>query len=133
MSSEKVKDTQVSKEVEYIQICLDESSERVPLAKVQKILRAYQEDLWDYNGKLEKKRLGKILTIINGAIADQTQRKAIKDIVNDVWYGEHYVEGHSHYPRLEQATQAIGFDLWDKNAVPMNTQQIEEYNKYKEL
>lgn len=122
----------IGREVEYIQISLDESVEKIPLSKVRKILRTFQEDVYDYNHKHDKKRLGKILTIIDGSIADQTQRKAIKDMINDAWYGDRWVEGHNHYPRLDQATEAIGFSLYDKMAQP-SIEPAEVQNKYKEV
>lgn len=117
---------------EFITISLKNSTEKIPLSKVQRILIAYENDIYDYNRKLESKRLGKVLTIIDGAIADQTQRKAIKDIVNDMWYGDRWVDGHSHYPQLRQATDAIGFPLRSEKDV-ISLPAHEEFNRYKEV
>lgn len=41
----------------------------------------------------QKYKLGRLLTIVDGAIADPEQRKAIKDMVHDVWHGDQLPSG----------------------------------------
>jgi hypothetical protein len=111
-----------------------EKSVHIDVNLAKKVLKQYQNDIFDYNRKLENKRLGKVLTIIDGSIADATQRKAVKDLVNDMWYSDRFVDGHSHYPRMDQATEAIGFELWDDRDIPMGTYNpSDDYNKYKNI
>ena len=111
------------------------STTEIELSQVQNILREYQEDIFDYNRKLEKHRLGKVLTIIDSAVSDETQRKAVKDLVHDAWYSSSvYIEGHSGHPQLRLVTEAIGFDLYSQGPLlEAPSAPVEEYNKYKHL
>lgn len=125
-----------SKPDEYIQITLAESSQSVSLEKVRRILRTFMDDIYDYNRELDNNRKGKILTVVDASISDETQRKAVKDMINEAWYnsrpnGQKY---YASYPRMDQAVEAIGFSLRseaDKMIEP--SPSLEEYNPYKEI
>lgn len=88
------------------------------------------DDVHEYNRSLEKSRLGKILTIIDGAIADETQRKAIKDLVNDAWYGASNHLG-MQWPQPNDVADALGFTLYELHAEPTEPQP--RHNPYKKL
>lgn len=101
---------------------------------IRNVLVKYQEDVYDYNRKLEDRRRGKILTVIDGVIADETQRKAVKDLVNEAWYSAtSYIDGHAHYPQMRHVGEALGFDLHplDKDMQPAMPNS--EYNPYKSI
>jgi len=55
------------------------SSERKPMFKLKDVI---SEAIWDD----KKYLLGRVLTIIDASIADPIQRKAMKDIIQDVFY-----------------------------------------------
>jgi hypothetical protein len=110
------------------------SESEISLKKVRSILRHFQSDVYEYNQRLDKNRLGKILTIVDSAISDETQRKAMKDLINDSWWSHHHsVEGFGDYPRLEHATQAIGFDLYEPINSGSDAVPAVEFNRYKEI
>ena len=112
------------------------SQSEISLKKVREVLQTYQDDTGDYNRKLEKNRLGKGLTIIDSSISDETQRKAVKDLIHDAWYGanSHFIDGHPHYPQLRHVTEALGFTLYDGSQLlsqPESTAR--EHNPYKKI
>lgn len=105
-------------------------SKEVKVESLKKVLRQYENDIFDYTRELDKNRLGKVLTIIDGAIADETQRKAVKDMVHDSWHGNS--RPYREYPQANQVAEALGFTLYeDLVAEPVNTST--PYNPYKEL
>jgi hypothetical protein len=57
--------------------------------------------------------LGRVLTIVDTAIADPEQRKATKNLVNDVFYRESYWEGPRY--QFEMFAEAGGFKLHSEN------------------
>jgi hypothetical protein len=52
-------------------------------------LRNYLIDIWRDDRKYF---LGRVLTIIDASIADPEQRKGIKDLIQEVFYGNNYRE-----------------------------------------
>lgn len=99
----------------------------VEKSKVEKVFNAYVNDIYKANGEIEKSRLGKILTVIDGAISDETQRKAVKDLVHDVWYG---TTAYSSYPQARCVTEALGIK-YDRDI--LHVSHPDEYNPYMEL
>lgn len=66
------------------------SNETTPIIEVPELrplLQTFNEELGQYVNTKERRLLGKILTIIDAAIADTDQRKAIKDLVNNAFWG----------------------------------------------
>lgn len=101
----------------------------VEVEKLRKVLRKYQEDVWQTNEDVDKRKLGKVLTIIDGAIADETQRKAVKDLIHGVWHKP--VESFGHiYPNANHVAEALGFELYN-DSVPVES--LVTYNPYREL
>lgn len=101
---------------------------------IRKVLNQYIDDVSEYNSELDKNRLGKVLTIIDGAIADETQRKAIKDLVNDAWHNARprYGKFYDGCPNMWQVADALGFQLHDPLVVP-EAIPVREYNPYTKL
>lgn len=100
-------------------------SNTVLVKDVKLVFSEFMQDIYDSNSRIEKNRLGKILTIIDGAIPDDTQRKAVKDMVHDAWHsGSHQFE----YPMLKDPLDALGIpnNAFDGPIVGVS-------NKYKEL
>lgn len=111
---------------------------------LQKVLQKFNEDLGRYINDDQRFKLGRVLTIIDAAISDPEQRKAIKDLVNSEWWGK----GDRNVPSdgmlsphtdLRAICQLFGFELYDQNdlAVPMGNyedMQLEWSNKkYKKV
>ena len=94
---------------------------------VEKVISKYVEDIYKHNGELDKSRLGKILTVVDGAISDETQRKAVKDLIHDAWYG---ASSYRVYPQVRHVGEALGLDLSRYEAMPVSEK---DYNPYKEL
>lgn len=102
----------------------------VEVETLRKVLQKFSEDIHKANRDIESNRLGKVLTIVDSSIADETQRKAMKDLIHDAWYAA--THNQRIYPQMYQATEALGFTLWTENplAVPVDDTK---YNPYKEL
>lgn len=103
----------------------------VDVKTLRKVLLKFSDLDFQWNTDNDKRKLGKILTIIDGSISDETQRKAVKDMVHDAWYraGDLTI----HKPGVYQVTEALGFQLYetfngDSLAVP-----AERYNPFKEV
>ena len=71
-----------------------------------------------------------MLTIIDGAIADETQRKAVKDLVHDAWYRPSEAVIGSPFPQMSDVTSALGFQLYND---PVTVETATRYNPYSEL
>ena len=97
----------------------------VQVQPLKKVLQMYEDDIQQYNLEYSKNRLGRLLTIIDGAIVDGTQRKAVKDMINDMWYGAS--RPFQEYPQAWRVAEALGFEL--EHNVPTVTGY---YNHYKE-
>ena len=100
----------------------------VKKSKVEKVFNAYIDDIYRVNNEIERSRLGKILTVVDGAIADETQRKAVKDLVHDAWYS---ATAYRTYPQPTHVAEALGIDL--KRDIPVAVTSPDEYNPYKEV
>jgi hypothetical protein len=103
--------------------------EEVKVETLKIVLRQFQSDVFEYNHQLESKRLGKVLTIIDGSIADETQRKAVKDLVNDSWYSARPVK---IYPTVSQVSEALGFEIHESPDIAP-PQSLATYNPYIKL
>ena len=100
----------------------------------RKVLQQYQSDVYEYGSELDKNRLGKVLTIVDSSIADETQRKAVKDLINDAWYNARprYGKFYQGHPHLADALGALGFDLYTKEDMP-SAMPVERINPYESL
>lgn len=104
----------------------------VSVVNLRKVLQKYQEDVGQFYRDIEKNRLGKILTIVDGSFSDETQRKAVKDMINGVWYRPIESIGTT-CPHVSQVTEALGFQLWELTDGPPPLPETKRYNPYKEL
>jgi len=100
----------------------------VEVETLRKVLQKFSDDIGKANRDIESNRLGKVLTIVDSSIADETQRKAMKDLIHDAWYASH----GRIYPQMYQATDALGFTLWTENPLVVPVDDT-KYNPYKEL
>lgn len=100
----------------------------VKVDNLKKVLQKYSNDMEKYYREHESHRLGKVLTVIDGSIADETQRKAVKDLIHDAWYSNRL---HMEYPQAYKAAEALGFKLWEE--VALMPRDENEFNPYKEL
>jgi hypothetical protein len=95
-------------------------SEKLEEATLRKVLQRFNEDLGQYINAEERYKLGRVLTIIDAAISDPEQRKAIKDLVNSEWWGNGSRPSesamHSPYTDLRAICQLFGFELYEPTA-----------------
>lgn len=90
---------------------------------LRKVLQKFNEDLGTYVNNEERFKLGQILTIIDASFADTEQRKAVKDLVNNSWWGGTLTNravqndgmGNPH-SALRAICELFGFDLYPENA-----------------
>jgi len=101
----------------------------IEVEKVKLVLRKYKEDMSDFTHDTDKNKLGKVLTVIDGAIADETQRKAVKDLIHDGWYNS---MNHRIYPQMHHVAEVLGFQLYE-DADTLPATPMVNYNPYKDL
>lgn len=84
------------------------------------MLQRFNEDLGQFINAEERFKLGRVLTIIDAAISDPEQRKAIKDLVNNEWWNNNVrnTEGTMTNPHsdLRAICTVLGFELYESNA-----------------
>jgi hypothetical protein len=100
-------------------------SETVNIKPLRKVLQRFNEDLGVYINDDQRFKLGRVLTIIDASISDPEQRKAIKDLINNEWWGPNTQLSRgpmsSPHTDLRGLCQALGFELYeDKPGIPEN-------------
>lgn len=84
--------------------------------EVRAILKTFNEDLGVYINDGLSNRLGRVLTIIDASIADPEQRKALKDLIRDGWWGPTNGESRSlmgnPHTDIRGIAMALGFELY---------------------
>ena len=107
---------------------------------LQKVLQKFNGDLGIYINDDQRFKLGRVLTIIDAAISDPEQRKAIKDLVQNEWWtrGDRniaYESMSNPHAELSAICKLFGFELYEQNqlAVPVGEDVREEFivKKYK--
>jgi hypothetical protein len=94
----------------------------ITINPLRKMLQTFNSDLGVYINEDQRFKLGKVLTIIDAAIADPAQRKAIKDLVQDGWWVDHNKNRMSENPMTSPHTdlraicKVLGFDLYEPSA-----------------
>lgn len=96
---------------------MSEQTNEVTIKSLRKVLQRFNEDLGQYINAEERFKLGRVLTIIDAAIADPEQRKAIKDLVNNEWWGSNGIRNTetamiNPHSDLRGLTLALGFELY---------------------
>lgn len=93
------------------------------------MLQRFNGDLGIYINDQERYLLGRVLTIIDAAIADPEQRKAIKDLVNGEWWNPgnraRSVDGMGNpHSDMRAICKLFGFELYDENSLtaPSNSE-----------
>ena len=71
----------------------------------------------------QRYKLGKVLTIIDGCISDQEQRKAIKDLITQAFWDD-----YSYYERQDIIKQFI--TKFAPNMIPTNSKDLKFWNGY---
>lgn len=93
----------------------------VEVERLRPMLQMYNENLGQYINDNERYKLGRILTIIDASFTDPEQRKAVKDLVNNEWWGNTSQLRPSNSPmanphtELRGLTIACGFELYPPN------------------
>ncbi len=99
------------------------TSETTRLQKqLQELCRRVNMSLGDEKNTL----LGKVKTIVDGAIADPQQRKAMKDLVDTAFWGDTYpgMKGSVYY-EIEQFAKSHGIEVLfpqDQDAYPQEAE-----------
>lgn len=90
--------------------------------KLQPMLQAFNSDLGMYINEDQKHKLGRVLTVIDAAIADPEQRKAIKDLINNFWWSDNNRLNSnrmaSPHTDLRAMCKVLGFELYEPSDEP---------------
>lgn len=86
------------------------------------MLQEFNEQLGQYQNAEKRYLLGLVLTIIDAAIADPDQRKAIKDLINGAAWNPggraHDTAMMNPHSDLRAICKVIGFELYEPSALP---------------
>lgn len=97
-----------------------EEPDIVEVVPLRKLLQQFNEDLGQYINAEERYKLGRVLTIVDAAIADPEQRKAIKDLVNTEWWNRSARPSDSPmtspHSDLRAICEVLDFKLYVPNA-----------------
>ena len=87
--------------------------------QLRRVLQKFNEDLGLYINDGERFKLGRVLTIVDAAIADPEQRKAIKDLMHNEWWGNNVGRAQSEinsmtnpHSDLRAICELFGFELY---------------------
>lgn len=111
----------------------------VEVVTLRKLLQRYNEDLGTYINSDQRWLLGRVLTIVDASIADGEQRKAIKDLINGVWWnpGVRPSESDMNNPHtdLRAICTVLGFELYPsiENQPPSNNNEEWVAKRYKKI
>lgn len=112
------------------------SESAVQVEVLRKVLQRFNEKYGEVIADTNRNRLGKILTIIDASLQDPEQRKAVKDIIQNEWYGYNgaYPPDFDVHIEIRKVTEALGFKLYLESelAMPVNTLN-NEFNRYEDL
>lgn len=77
--------------------------------EIRKVLREFHHESRNSEHQLDSQRVGKILTVVDGCIADLEQRKAVKDLLKQAYYeNTHYLKKFwAHH-----IAEALGVDYY---------------------
>lgn len=108
----------------------------VEVKDLRKVLQHFNEDLGQYINSEERYKLGRVLTIIDAAISDQEQRKAIKDLVNNEWWSmnarstDYMGKMVDPYSDIRGLCESLGFELYpaQEYALTENTGTESQHN-----
>jgi hypothetical protein len=96
-----------------------EDNPSISVTGLRPMLQYFNEELGQYVNREERFKLGQVLTIIDASIGDPDQRKAVKDLINNSWWGGNgrLSEGPMTNPHsdLRGMCKALGFELYDES------------------
>ncbi len=117
----------------------EDSNQKVSVRSLRKGLQRFNEDLGKLMNDDARYKLGRVLTVIDAAFSDPEQRKAVKDLVQNNWWGGGDTKaaydgmGDPHHD-LRKLCEALGFDLYDESgSVPASVASESRYNRYDEI
>jgi hypothetical protein len=95
--------------------------------KIQKL--AYQV----YERRYEKRNhdLGRVLTVTDAALPDPVQRKAVKNLIEQVFYDQFPNNYDAVEEEIKLFTRSLGFELYNEAA--KGSPIIEPENKYNDV
>ena len=93
--------------------------DEVEVSSLRPMLQHFNEELGRYINEKERFKLGRVLTIIEASFTDPEQRKAVKDLINDIWWGQssyNYVGSNTTmvnpHVDIRGLALALGFELY---------------------
>lgn len=91
----------------------------VEVTRLRPMLQNFNEELGRWVNDERRNKLGRILTIIDASFNDPEQRKAVKDLVNDMWWSDNSRPSNgtmsSPHTDIRGLTLALGFELYPES------------------
>lgn len=106
------------------------SDSTVEKSVVRKALQKYVNLRGDREFELSKHKLGRVLTVIDSAIADPEQRKATKDLIQTIWYQAEGPLLNDLNLEEQLCKHLIGQELWDKLGNNVAAKDFEPANPF---
>lgn len=99
---------------------MSEDTNTVTIRPLRKMLQQFNEDLGTYINSEGRFKLGRVLTIIDASIPDPEQRKAVKDLVQNEWWGSNGVRPSetamiNPHSDIRAICKALGFELYEQS------------------
>lgn len=117
---------------------MEDPSQKVNVKLLRKGLQRFNEDLGQLMNSDARYKLGRVLTVIDAAISDPEQRKAIKDLIQNQWWDNGYdkpSEGGMSNPHndIRNLCEALGFDLYEESTSEPSIGEVRRFNRYEEI
>lgn len=88
----------------------------VEVEQLRPMLQDFNSELGQYINADQRYKLGRVLTVIDASIADPEQRRALKNIVEGIWWGNDNrvseTKMTSPHTDIRAICRALGFELY---------------------
>lgn len=103
----------------------------VEVSQLRPMLQTFNEELGRYINERDRFKLGRVLTIIDASFSDPEQRKSVKDLVNNMWWGDMNMPSDipmvSPHTDIRGLTTALGFELYVMSDLPAQLKAPDQY------
>ena len=107
-------------------------SAELNVENLRKALQVLNEDTGSAQNEKSRHLLGKVLTIIDASMPDPEQRKAVKDLINNEWWGGDRLSTFDVHADIRNICKTFGFELYSDTASPIAVPS-DTYNRFEKI